>query len=461
MHRGEYEGGDSVQDAMRRLAFTALASALLHCGSPSTNDATPPGGEGEAGGPDASVDEPRGNGAGARDAGARDAAPPADASAACGPREVTCATGCCPAGKTGHTIAAGLWFTCAIATGGTVKCTGWNVDGQGGRPNGSFESTVPVEVPGVTEIVALTAGNRHVCALSGTGAVTCWGANDFGQLGSGATGGKGPVIVAGLDPGVVAIAAGLRHTCAVTATRAVKCWGRNYEGTLGAGAVGDSLVPVDVGSLPSGGVAFVTTGGLSTSDFPSNPPSSPTCALSQTGALGCWGAYVENVPSLANGIADVSARGEDHRCVITGSGQVACWGFYNTFGQLGPATPDGVDSQVTKSVVAMPPGTDPVEIETGGRHSCVRTRAGRVKCWGYNSNGQLGQGGFVTNTSFSRTPVDAVGLDGVVEVAAGTRHTCARTAAGKVWCWGSRAYGALGIGSLQVSTTQPVEVPGF
>ena len=42
-------------------------------------------------------------------------------------------------------------------------------------------------------------------------------------------------------------------------------------------------------------VAFVTTGGLSLSDLPANPPSSPTCALSQTGALQCWGAFVENV----------------------------------------------------------------------------------------------------------------------------------------------------------------------
>jgi hypothetical protein len=77
------------------------------------------------------------------------------------------------------------------------------------------------------------------CALLGDGALKCWGANGSGQLGNASTIASAvPVDVVGLSSGVVAVAPGEYHTCAVTETGAVMCWG-NYLG-------GYSVVPVDV-----------------------------------------------------------------------------------------------------------------------------------------------------------------------------------------------------------------------
>jgi alpha-tubulin suppressor-like RCC1 family protein len=420
-------------------ALATGALAFIHCSSDATeapaatspDDAEPPTGEPT------------------QDAGGQDSA--ADAGSACAPRRVPCSTGCCEAGQTSRTVAAGLWFGCAIAGQGTVKCWGWAADGQTGQGKAVGSST-PETVPNVTDVVAITAGNRHACALSSTGSVTCWGANDFGQLGGGTTVGNGPVTVEGLDADVVAISAGRRHTCAITGAGRVKCWGRNYEGTLGDATQGDSLVPVDVGTLPEGRVALVSSGGLSRSDFPENP-SSANCVLSATGALRCFGAYAETPASLVADVADVSARGNQFQCALTTAGEVWCWGFYNNFGQLGPETPDGVDTLETPLRVGLPAKTHAVAVESGSAHTCVRTEGGGVKCWGYNGGARLGTGSYAGDRDFSRTPVDVVGLSsGVVEIAAGESHTCVRMATGKVLCWGSDGYGALGRGEDQTSS---------
>lgn len=95
-----------------------------------------------------------------------------------------------------------------------------------------------------------------------------------------------------------------------------------------------------------------------------------------------------------------------------------------------------------------------VRVAAGGEHACALLETGAVWCWGRNDHGQLGNG----STTDSPAPV-AVKIDGVVfeDLAAGDRHTCAISSAGKVYCWGTGADGRLGNGAM-ADAPAPVQV---
>jgi alpha-tubulin suppressor-like RCC1 family protein len=148
--------------------------------------------------------------------------------------------------------------TCAITSASGLVC--WGINSSGELGNGTIApSTVPAPVTGLTSgVKAVATGGYHTCALTAAAQVFCWGDDTWGQLGDG---GKGyytdlPRPVVGLSSAVATIAAGLGHTCAVTVSGGVWCWGANDYGQLGNGTTTDSSVPVAVAGLSSGVVAI-------------------------------------------------------------------------------------------------------------------------------------------------------------------------------------------------------------
>ncbi|MFE5646358.1 cutinase family protein [Rhodococcus sp. NPDC056516] len=348
-------------------------------------------------------------------------------------------------------LVAGGDHTCALLAGGTAKCWGDNTNGMLGDGTTTYRVT-PVGVVGLSGAIALTAGSGHTCALMSGGTATCWGYNANGQLGDGTTTHRStPVEVVGLA-GATALTAGGSHTCALMPGGTATCWGSNESGQLGDGGapIAYRSTPVDVVGLA--GAIALTAG------------NAHTCALMPGGTAKCWGynqygqlgdgsnynrrSTPVDVVGLSGAIA--LTAGGNHTCALMPGGTATCWG-YNTNGQLGDGTTTQRSTPV--EVVGL---SGAIALTAGNAHTCALMPGGTATCWGSNEAGQLGDG----TTTQRSTPVEVVGLSGAIALTAGNTHTCALMSGGTAKCWGLNWRGLLGDGTTTQRST-PVEVVGL
>jgi alpha-tubulin suppressor-like RCC1 family protein len=305
-------------------------------------------------------------------------------------------------------IAAGDAHACALLTGGTVKCWGDNAFGQLGVDYTAVEfSATPLAVAGVSGVTALAAGFDHTCALLSGGTVKCWGYNGYYELGNTSTatceGDAGtapcsgtPSTVSGMS-NATALAAGPDTTCALVGDGGISCWGVNGNGELGNGTAtaGPGYAIATPGAVTSISSA-VALGGFN----------SGMCAVLADGTARCWGddgvdelgdgnggfgnysatpvtvLNVSGAVSLATNATGAAA------CAVLSGGTGMCWG-YGPNGQLGDGT-QSFPGPMSASPAAIVSLTNIASLAAGDYHACALLKTGDVSCWGANSSGQMG-----------------------------------------------------------------------
>ncbi|NDD92119.1 hypothetical protein EBZ37_08545, partial [bacterium] len=284
-------------------------------------------------------------------------------------------------------VSAGSNYTCAITSSGQLRCWGYNYNGQLGDGTGSDQYSPVVVDPGVS-YSAISTGYSHACGITTAGALKCWGNNDSGQLGNGDT--TNQLLPVPVDEGTVfgAVSVGKYNTtCAITTSGTLKCWGANQLGQLGDTTTTSRLTPVSI----DGATRYLEVA----------VGSQHTCGITTDYVLKCWGSHgqgqlgVSTAPEwtaspivVHSGTSYKSVKaGYYHTCGITSSNELYCWGN-NGGGEVG----DGSQDTTRTAPVRIDSGVYYSALTTGGDHTCGITTSGTLKCWGYDNSGKLGRG---------------------------------------------------------------------
>ncbi|HVF72242.1 MAG TPA: hypothetical protein VM940_11605 [Chthoniobacterales bacterium] len=302
----------------------------------------------------------------------------------------------------------------------------------------NFDRDYPRRLSGLAAVSSVGAGRHHFVVLHSNGAVSAWGENAFGQLGDGSfTDHSVPTLVPNVSD-IVSVKAGSNHNLALKQEGTVLAWGRNSYGQIGSGDLNDRPEPTLVVGLDN--VVKISAG------------SERSVALKTDGTVWAWGydRYLHGhdvfnlTPIVIEGLDSVVeiAAGYEHTAVVKSDGSVWVWGA-NYYDQLGIG---GTHYQFEVTPVQIPALSNISKIATGAFHTLALAADGTVWAWGYNFDGQLGDG---TNQPRT-TPVPVVGLSNVVAVATAESYSMALKADGTVWIWGDFAPGALGGTNLRV-----------
>ena len=152
--------------------------------------------------------------------------------------------------------------------------------------------------------------------------------------------------------------------------------------------------------------------------------------------------------------------GTSHTCAILDNGNLKCWGWDNN-GQLGDGGGYTNLNAPSSTAIDLGTGRTAVAVATGDFHTCAILDNGEAKCWGRDYDGQLGDGGSNTNLlAPSSTAIDLGTGRTAVAMDAGYYHTCAILDNGDQKCWGDDVYGQLGDGGTNTDQQSPTPISG-
>lgn len=295
---------------------------------------------------------------------------------------------------------------------------------------------IPYAAQAELKAVQVLAGSFSTCALFDNGKVKCWGDGYYGATGSGNRGATGdnsgemgdnlPFVDLGKNVTVKSLFGTYYSVCAVLKDGAAKCFGYGYYGALASGntsdvgyditQMGDKLPKAQLGKVPAIIQADGGAGHL--------------CAVFENKKVKCWG----DNSSGQLGLGDMNQRGNSTTTV----------GDQILYVDLGTV------SKVHK-------------VTAGNSHSCALFENGKIKCWGGNSNGELGLGdtnfrGSLPNQMGDKLPFVNLGNEVAIDVTAGELMTCALFKNGKVKCWGLGQSGRTGYGDQQSRGVKPTDM---
>lgn len=344
------------------------------------------------------------------------------------------------AGVAGVTQVSGGFHSLALLADGSIRSWGYNEYGQLG--NGSnTDNPAPQVVAGISNAIAISTGINHSLALLANGTVMAWGRNNFGQLGLGTPTGpetcsttvcsKNPVQVPGLA-NVVAISASGDFSVALLADGTVMTWGFDNVGQLGDGVGVQDGCQCVAHPVPVPGVSGVTT--IAAGQM-------AAVALLRDGTVRDWGNNTwgqlgngtdgpETTPCACQGPVAVSGlagvraigAGVTANAAVMADGTVRVWGG-TEYGQLGNGTADGPEQCRTSlpcsKTPSQVPGLSGVQtIAVGLYHLGALLPDGTTRSWGYNEFGEFGNG--TTDHSFTPVPSTISGASALTASAVGS-----------------------------------------
>jgi len=282
-------------------------------------------------------------------------------------------------GRTVVQACAASAYTCAVLDSGALKCFGWGSSGQLGQDSSAnigatsadeVANLAPINVGTNRTVKQVACGGIHTCAILDNDQLKCWGGNDLGQLGIGSTTNAGngmgsfgvegirmadlPAVNLGSGRTAKQVGGGRAHTCVVLDNGTLKCWGAGFQGQLGY----DSQTAIGATNASMNSLGTVNVG--------------------------------------TNRTVLQVACGQSHTCALLDDGSVKCWGD-NTRGQLGQDNMiligDGPGEMAALQPVNLG-GRTAKYVGCGAEHSCAILDDDKVRCWGKNNVGQLGQDTF-------------------------------------------------------------------